>query len=371
MEMSDQYRGEWLIYGDFPRLFDFKIQSTLEEAARLYGTLQDLDRSLLTAFISYVLARADFTPRYIFELTGKHTTDFKDEDWIEEIDTFEWSEELREWSKIMGDLAEPELLREHAMWSHYYENVKTKETFKVIFVSRMDPSFMVLRTTDGDLIITHHIDVSIPSYFIIHPWTYKQARKDFRKEFGELKENMASKNAQFLSTDEFVHRFIPDEKKKYLTIENWISIRNGILEKLHKDWPVLTYASKIEQIAKIADLFRNAHVEYEKQEFDHAIMDIGSGCEALLRILYHVNKGREPESDIGFHDLLNSMKEMIEEDFGKNIYADLDFIREWRNKTAHATNPVSPSDDVTFQIIKRADIFYELLKRIFKPFSLE
>ena len=46
------------------------------------------------------------------------------------------------------------------------------------------------------------------------------ARKDFKKELGNLKKYLDEKKVQLLSSDEFLHKFISDEKKKYVTQEN-------------------------------------------------------------------------------------------------------------------------------------------------------
>jgi len=370
--MSEERRGELLVYGDFSRLFNLQVHTTLEQGAGLWGKLKDLDRSLLTGFVSYVLSKARFSQRAILTLTGMETTDFKDEDWIENIEIliFAWAEELMEMRKIIGELADTPLLREHLTWSHYYENTETKETIKVIFVSRGSPDWVVAHGENRRWLIAHSIDPSVPNYIVIHPVTYGLVKEKRPKDFQELRSLLAEENVPLLSTDEFAHRFIPQSQKKYVTLENWISIRDRVLEKLHKNWRILISASKMEQLAEVSKLFRDAHAEYEQQHFAHAIMDVGRGCEALLGILYYMEKGKEPEPNMGFNDLLDSVKDMIEGEFGKNVFDDLAFIRDWRNKVAHP-NIVLPTATVTLQVMRRSEIFYELFKGVFKPFFLE
>ena len=62
----------------------------------------------------------------------------------------------------------------------------------------------------------------------------------------------------------------------------------------------------------------------------------------------------------------------FEEEFGENVYTDLKFIRDWRNKVSHPEHIISPPDGAeALQVIKRADMFCDLFKEMFKPFSFE
>ena len=66
-----------------------------------------------------------------------------------------------------------------------------------------------------------------------------------------------------------------------------------------------------------------------------------------------------------FYDLLCNLKEVIIEEFGKDVYNDLDLIREWRNNVLHP--PVTkPDAHITLKIITKAELFHELFHKKIK-----
>ena len=65
---------------------------------------------------------------------------------------------------------------------------------------------------------------------------------------------------------------------------------------------------------------------------------------------------------IEFYDLLCVLKDVITEQFGENIYRDLDFIRKWRNNVVHPTS-VKPDEIISLQVVRKTELFYELFKK--------
>lgn len=360
-----------MVYGDFSRLFELKIYGSVEDAGRLWGELKDLDRSLFAGFVSFILARVGYYSKTIFKACGRRTTENNDEDWMDDIELLimAWAEELNEMRKAIGELADTPLLREHLTWSQYFENVTDKKLLKVIFASRTSPGFLVARSK-RELLIAGSVDPSCQNYIVIHPVTYKSVKKLQPKKFEEVREDLAKENVLLLSIDEFVGRFIPNTEKKHIVLENWIALRDKILQRLHKQWSILVIASKAKQLSKIDERFRLARGEYEKNQFEHSIRDAGLACEALLSILYYRDKGKEPDH-LTFNDLLYSIKDLIEREFGSLVHSDLEFIRDWRNKVSHAQKTEYTLDRATaLQVVKRSEMFYELFKTTFTPFQL-
>jgi len=139
--MTESRRGEELVYGSFSKLFELKIYGNIAEAGRLWMKLRDLDRSLFAGFISYILARAGYYSKTIFDISGNRTIDYSDEDWLSDIELLimAWAEELSDLLRTIGDLADTPLLQEHLTWSQYFQKMDNRDLMKVIFVSRQPP----------------------------------------------------------------------------------------------------------------------------------------------------------------------------------------------------------------------------------------
>ena len=73
--MEEKYRGEQLLYGDFSGLFGLGVQGNIEDVGRLYELLRDLDRSLFSGFVSFVLSKVEYYSKTICDISGSRTTD--------------------------------------------------------------------------------------------------------------------------------------------------------------------------------------------------------------------------------------------------------------------------------------------------------
>lgn len=152
-----------------------------------------------------------------------------------------------------------------------------------------------------------------------------------------------------------------------MIIEGWTSLREKILGKLKKKWPIIVLATHSKQISEISNLISRATHKYGLGElhFEDAVKDAGVACEGLLRIICDIYKPNILKEKPEFGDLLNILKDLISSEFGDNVYQDLDFIRFWRNKVVH--HPIEKPDELTtFQVIERAKIFNELFQKWIK-----
>jgi HEPN domain-containing protein len=165
----------------------------------------------------------------------------------------------------------------------------------------------------------------------------------------------------FLSTGEFVARFIPDERRRAVVEEGWKDLRTKLLASLQSKYPFLTYAIHHSKISWAEEKLRDARLKYNEGRLDDAIKDAANACEGLLQVL-RSKYGLKAEERAQFYDLLCILKDSIIEDFEESTYKDLDLIRDWRNKVVHPS-AVRPDDCITLQIVTRAELFFELFKR--------
>lgn len=337
------------VYGDLLKLYALPIQTSIVKAGRLRDEIRLLDEQILTLYVSYVLAKVGFYvqlfSREDFTESGErlYTTEFSDEDWLENLYLFE----------PMKD--EP-----YFEWDMYYENSEG-EVVKIIFATMFISEINVRtgKTYNEAESLTKSFDEYASNYVIAHPRLSRQAKETFFRVKLQMK---AMKGEDLvLSTGEFIAKFISDEQKRYMIEENWNSLRSKILEKLQRKWPIIVLALNDQQISDIRERLHKSKVKYEYGEFEDAIKDAGVSCESLLQVIYSVYGSTESNKDLEFYDLLTGLRRFIEEEFGKNIYDDLDFIRDWRNKVVHPKQ-VKPDAVISFQVITRADLFFKLFE---------
>jgi hypothetical protein len=337
------------VYGDLLKLYALPIHASIAEAGRLCDEIRILDAQILTLYVSYVLAKVGF---YVQLFAGEdfaesggrlYTTEFSDEDWLENLYLF----------RPMED--EPDI-----QWDYCYENSKgevLKIIFATIFISEVN--FRTGKTSNEAEHLAKSFDESASNYVIAHPRLSRQAKEAFMR----VKKQMKTMKGEdlVLSTGEFIARFIPDEQKRYIIEQNWNSLRSKILERLQKEWPIIILARNDQQISDIRERLHKSMVKYENREFDDAIKDVGVSCESLLQVLYSVYGSTRSNEDLGFNDLLTGLKSFIEEEFGENIYNDLNFIRDWRNIVVHPKQ-IKPDIAIAFQVISKADLFFKLFE---------
>ena len=193
---------------------------------------------------------------------------------------------------------------------------------------------------------------------IAHPLLSRSKKEAFLETKAKLKKRLGKD--VFLSTGEFLARFIPEKEKRIVLEKNWENLRMKILERLQMEYPFLTYAINRQTIAKVEEKLRAAQLKYEEGRFEDAIKDASVACEGLLQILG--SKYGIKTEEATFYDLQCILRDSIIEEFGENTYNDLDMIRKWRNKVVHF-HKEKPDEFVTLQIVKRANLLLEIFKK--------
>lgn len=345
--------GKLHVYGDLLKLYTLPVHETITKVGKLYEELQDLERQILTLYASYVLAHSGFyvelwaSEDYV-AASGEAvytTKEFTDDDWLEAVGIF--------------PIEAVEAF--YINWELDYRNEQQKRLkviFATVFLEEIDAR--TGKTADEVQCLLKRFDKSCSNYVLVHP---KLARQ-FKKRFMEVKEKMKQTVGQdlVLSTGEFVAKFIPNHEKRHIIEENWKSLRAKIVEDLQKKWPVLIFATHEQQLSDVSERIRKSKIKYQTHFFEDAIKDAGVACESLLQILHSVYVSKKAAKELEFYDILCALKEVLTENFGGNIYQDLDFVRIWRNNVVHPRRE-KPDDAVTLQVITKAELFHELFKK--------
>ena len=351
------------VYGDLLTLYSMPVYASIAEAGRLYNDFSVFERRILTLYVSYVSAKAGFYASTFAsddfaEECGErlYTTEFSDKEWIENFDLLPPSEGEICWAG--GAFVEP--------WDLLYENRKG-EKLGVVFVEMLFRSFNLKtgREKSEAEVLVEYIENnkdlcrSERNIIIAHPWLSRSRKEDFLKTKTELKKLLG--RDIFLSTGEFVARFIPEKDRRAIVEENWKDLRAKLLASFQSKYPFLTFAINRQKISDAEAKLRSAMLKYEEGRFEDAIKDAAVACEELLQVLCS-KYGLKTQGEVHFYDLQCILRDIIIENFGENTYSDLDMIREWRNRVVHPS-AAKPDSCITLQIVRRTNLFFELFKR--------
>lgn len=195
------------------------------------------------------------------------------------------------------------------------------------------------------------------SIFIIHPRLIRKAKEEFMRTKARMKELVGEDIV--LSPGQFVSRFIPEDERRHVIEANWNNLRDRMLAKFQSEWRILIFSLHDKQLSESRDQLRKARLKFESgTEYQGSVLDAGIACEGLLKILHSVFPKRIQEK-MEFNDYLCDLKQIIVEDYGEDIYKDLDFIREWRNNVAHAPIVV-PTLTIALKVLTKTELFQNL-----------
>jgi len=349
------------VYGNLLRLYSIVVSGKVGEISRLLDRIRALDDRILTLYVAYVLSRVGFAAQDVVEIDEDSqfidldTTTFEDHDWIEHLDSFEHDEE--------GYRDE---------WEQHFINEKN-ETLRIVFInilrSEMDETSKVSDVTAHLLRLLRDNGFS-SVYFILHPRLFRKAKKTVIKTKDKMKQILGKDI--ILSTGELISKFVSEENRRKIIEENWEALRTKILGNFQKHWPIVVLATNESLLSQIRESVRRARLKLEmKHELEDAVKNAGIACEGLLQILHSIYPTKVRDK-MTFSDLLGGLREVIIENFGDDIYHDLDLIRKWRNKVLHP--PITAPDyQTTLKIVTKAElfsaIFDENLKKEMKPKS--
>lgn len=338
------------VYGDLLEIYNSVITTSINEAGRLWNRIRNFENKLLTVYVSYILTHEGFYLKLFteqdFTETAEEklfTNEFTDKDWIENFDIFPPEEDIFTFE-----------------WVEDYENTKG-DKIRVIFVTLLvtEISKTGEEIDEAKRLIGYFRNDS-KNFVVVHPLISRITKDIFLKAKEKMKVYVGED--VLLSTGEFVSRIITDEKKRQIIEENWIHLREKLLGYLQAEWPILTYTIHKQELEDIEEKIRQAKANLEMKRFEEAIMNAAVSCEGMLHILFSIYRPKKTNEKLDFYDLLCILKNILREEFGSDVYQDLDFIREWRNKVVHPSL-IKPYYFDCLKVVKKTELFYELFKK--------
>ena len=379
-ELSDKQLLEILeeelpVYGNFPRFYKIELGllpiskgTPLFRVGSLYSRLKEMHCGMLHAYVMQAMLKRGFVNLYVVE-------EAKDEYEKDEAEALENAREYMEEAEYFD--------KEHLELCVNTEN--PKEAINVLSVcgdfpphfpsrkSTTDKSIadylieelkgeqfqqQIISNTGVDYLALSSVE-HISDFIIIDPLLFR-TRKEEVKSLKQEIEDKVGKNIVY-HPSEFLNLLAIDRTD---FDAEWTTRRARAVENLKEEYEFLVLCEENETVHEVQEEMRMAENYIERENYEEAVWRGGKACEGLLHVLYHTYKKKQAEEE-GFNSLLTALREEILDDFKEDVFNDLDYIREQRNRADHAKKQkIMPEDAV--KVVRKAQLFQELFFRKMK-----
>jgi hypothetical protein len=367
------------VYGDFLKIYDLQLSANLSEIVALQNELSVFIDDTFSIFGSYVLSKAGYFIQDVNDDSGQklYSTKFSDEDW------------LNEWGSLIfmdADTGNPRA---------YYAN-KKNDQIHIFFINslfwnkiRFLHDFSIPMISPGDIkegeinpwkkqngsfygfketaeladeiadTLMEWLVKNEQTLFIINPISESIDREIFLKAKERIK--TCASDDILLSTYELINRFIKKSEEQKIVENGWNKLFNKAVSDFKSKYPYIIDCEEKTKIEKIKNNLKNAKAKLNSDNFEDAIRDAGIVCEAILEILGR-KQGLTREESKNYEFLLGQLGSYINQEYGKEVHDDLDFIKKWRNSVSHP-HEQSPNKNNATQVVRRAELFFELFEK--------
>ncbi len=325
------------VYGDLlNELYNLNVDASLSTAGRLFNAIRLLDRALFIVYCAFVLSKLGYDVK---SLANDQTTQI----YTSKFDLTDWTS--------LSDLYR-ENLAEGAESSRWVEDfVKGNSRIRVVF---MDTFFT------GDIADINGLLASDSrNLVVVHPRSVRQVSGVFRRFKRELRE--AKSESEFVSTGEFLALFAPETAQRKIVESEWQAILDDILNTLIRSWPIIGAYRHRKLLDESKEYVRLSRAKYEMGQTRDAMRDACLACEGILTVMVRMFEPTKVEDNAMMADLLETLRQYIVSEFGEDIYRDLDFVREWRNRASHVGRE-NPTQSDVLKVLTKVELFMNLFE---------
>jgi hypothetical protein len=340
--------SEMHVYGNLLEIYSLEVETSIENAGALYNDVKELDRALLAAYIAFVLAKAGYDMEILTGgTTPQFTTSFNTLDWVGFCDYY------------------PNFLENMSIdFVGEWEEIFNKDGSRInvcIWDYSPDPLIPFTSETVHKMAVRDKEEISGPRYSryinVIHPRIAREQSDAFHERQAIFK----TENLELVSTGQLLWMFVSDEKRKFVEDE-WSEIRNGVIKRLVKTWPVIAVHQQMKLYLQSKEQLRLSRAKFDMGYMADSIKDAGVACEGILSIMTDMYEPRTMKDRPEFNELLEILNRDICLELGEDISKDLNYIREQRNQVVHPPYRV-PSSTVAVKVLAKAELFVNIFER--------
>lgn len=347
-------RKEFSMYGDLLQFLTIKpydlpseFSASIISVASLFDSLMKLYGNLLESYLALALIRKGYVDKYLQEELAP-----------EEMESFYLDNSNNEHSEPIGFLrfkGDQEEILIHIIY------------VKPMFWNGSDLGFFLESTLDNFIeeqqkASENELFKKTSQYVIPDPFLYRL----FRDKLQKAKEKVESELSGwiFCSADEFIDKYLSDQQSDYK--EEFKGIIQFAKKNLEKEFPFLSIAKHLSGISNARNEIKEAiykSIDLNHNDPSELIRKATKGVEGLLLAIYWKTFNAEPDR-IEFNFMLSKLKEVLEEEYGRDIYLDLEFLHRERNFSSHTGHP-EPGPYEMMKVIQRSKLFLDLFNKKF------
>lgn len=331
-------KKEYLTYGDIPEFLTIKpgdfptgISESIFNIAHFYKIILGLTNNMLDSFVNLIMMRKGYVDKELID-------DFPKQDMIQGNLDF-YMEEVQTLMPL-NDFERIELID--------FVNETDSSSFVRIGILRSWPEpiredYLMFFSLDRAETLVQEISeyekkkgtMECPKYLIIDPFLYRSVKEyihNLKKDIEAIRPDW-----NVVSAEAFLDDFLDREKHEFKE-----EFRNSIKlakKKLENAYPFLSIRSELSRITGGRRDILGALHDSKKEiltvnDIDNIVRSATRGVEALLLALYRKTFNEET-TGLTFGQLLMKLRSFIEDEFGKDIYSELEFIYKMRNQEDH------------------------------------
>jgi hypothetical protein len=353
--LSIALRKDFSMYGDLLEFLTIKpydlpseFSASIISVAGLFDGLMKLYGNLLESYLGLAMLKKGYIEQ--FQLDAEFTP--------EEMESFYLDNSQNEFSEPSGILyfrGEREEIVIHILyekpmfWNGGNLGFSIESTVEAFIEEQQKyPSYKESKQT---------IDYVIPD-----PFLFRLFKDELIKSKSHLEERLPG--WEFLSVEQFMDRYLSDEHNDYK--EEFREVIKSAKHKLEEEFPFLSISKHLSEISgsrnEIKDsIYRSADLVHNDPE--ELIRKATKGVEGLLLAIYWKVFKEEPEK-AEFNFMLSKLREVLEEEYGTDVYHDLEYLHGERNFSSHTGHP-APDAENTLKVIHRSKLFLDLFDRKF------
>ena len=355
LEQLDESLGkEFDVYGDLlkfltvkPHDLPSKFSASIMTVASLYDTLMKAYGNLLQSYLALALLRKGYIDEFLEE------ADLSPEDmkWYYEdaakTGGGEWAQDSLYFSKAENNSEEIDIrvLRDTPMLSpdgHLSFSVEAAADRLIQGISRNEN-----QGKDGNS----------GNYIIPDPFLYRIFKEQIHKVENRIGNELPG--WEFISVEQFIDRYLSDEQKDYKADhKDLIKFTKAHIEG---SFPFLAVSRHLQEISKARKEIQDSTYrsrEPDRYEARELIRNATLGVEGLLYAIYWKAFNEEPKEK-EFTTLLTKLREIIQDEYGSDMYVDLEYLRDARNRVSH---PGHEEPDLTemLKVVYKSGLFLDL-----------
>ncbi|MHB1811849.1 MAG: hypothetical protein ACYCPR_05480 [Thermoplasmataceae archaeon] len=335
VELIEAFKKDSVVYGSLLELLTIKpgdlpqkFSDSILRLADFKGIITDISSSMFDSFIFLALMKKGFFNESLLDdFDEEELIRMNEEFYLEQAATTSHSPEIT----TFVSRNEPSTLFRICL----FKTDPYPLGDEYIYMSLADPNvdFLIQKLDDMN---GKNEGKNCHSYLIFDPTIVRL----FRKRVEEICEKIRNRlpGWETPTAEEFVSNFLSDEFSDYK--DYFKGCRDEAIGILESWYPFIPTVRELSFIKKSRDdilqaVHKSEDFSLSDQDIEDIVRRLTVGIEGLLQALANIIFGAKKDQKSEFNDLISSLRGVIIEDYGEDVWNDLQYLHKLRNSVSH------------------------------------